>query len=91
MEESFSLVTIEAMACGTPVIVLDTSAVKELVHKDNGIILHGHETENYLKAIMKINEAGMDRNQIAKSVVSYSADCFGKKVVEMYGQYLKER
>lgn len=91
MEESFSLVTIEAMACGTPVIVLDTSAVKELVHKDNGIILHGYETENYLKAIMKINEAGMDRNQIAKSVVSYSADCFGKKVVEMYGQYLKER
>ena len=30
MEESFSLVTVEAMACGTPVIALDTSAVKEL-------------------------------------------------------------
>ena len=37
VEESFSLVTVEAFACGTPVIVLDTSAVRELVTDENGI------------------------------------------------------
>ena len=39
LEESFSLVTVEAIACGTPVVVLDTSAVKELVSDENGIVL----------------------------------------------------
>lgn len=38
-EETFSMVTIEAMACGTPVIAYDNSAVKELINNGNGICL----------------------------------------------------
>ena len=34
LEESFSLVTVEALSCGCPCIVLDTSAVAELVNED---------------------------------------------------------
>lgn len=83
-EESFSLVTAEAMACGTPSIVLDTSAVGELISEENGVVLHEHKAENYLKAVNKLDNAGVDRNQVAKCAMKYSASNLGKKVVEMY-------
>lgn len=40
LEESFSMVTVESLACGTPVIGLDTSAVGELILSDCGMVLH---------------------------------------------------
>jgi glycosyltransferase involved in cell wall biosynthesis len=54
-EETFSMVTIEAMACKTKVIVLDTSAVKELVDEGTGIVLHNDSIQNYLDAIYKLS------------------------------------
>lgn len=46
----------EAMACGTPVIVLDTSAVKELVCEKRGIVLENNSVASYLKAIDEIEK-----------------------------------
>ena len=54
LEESFSMVTLEALACGTPAIVLDTSAVKELITDSVGIVLQRHEGRDYIKAIGEI-------------------------------------
>lgn len=59
VEETFSMVTVEAMACGTPVIVLDTSAVCELVSDDTGIVLHKDRSQEvdpdrYIEAIHSI-------------------------------------
>lgn len=72
LEESFSLVTAEALACGTPCIVLDTSAVKDLIDDDNGIVLHNHNTSDYLKAISSIGYRGYKRENIRKSAQKYS-------------------
>lgn len=49
-EETFSLVTVEAMACGTPVIVYNNSAAKELVNEKCGEALK-------IKNIKKVNES----------------------------------
>lgn len=38
-EESFGNVTVEAMACGTPVLVLDATASPELVTEETGIVV----------------------------------------------------
>ncbi|TCI53446.1 glycosyltransferase [Exiguobacterium sp. SH5S13] len=38
-QESFGNVTVEAMACGTPVLVLDATASPELVTDDTGVIV----------------------------------------------------
>lgn len=38
-EETFGLVTAEAMACGTPVIVYDSTACAEIVSEEDGLIL----------------------------------------------------
>lgn len=85
LEESFSLVTVEAFACGTPVIVLDTSAVKELVCSDNGIVLSEHSVEDYKIAITAIENAGLDRETVAKTAEKYSVTRMVEQIVELYG------
>lgn len=84
MEESFSLVTVEAMACGTPVIVLDTSAVKELVNEKSGVVLHEHTSEDYLSAIVSIST--YDRAEIRESVLKYSNQDVISNFIHLYSE-----
>ncbi len=84
IEESFSLVTVEAIACGTPVIALDTSAVKELVCEDNGIVLKKHDVTDYLDAIKELEERKLSREQIAQTAKRYDVDEYAKKIVDLY-------
>lgn len=83
-EESFSLVTAEAIACGTPVIVLDGSAVQELVCPDNGIVLKKHGTADYLEAIARLEQKGLGREQISRTAQKYDVR---KVTSEMIGLY----
>lgn len=84
MEESFSMVTIEALACATPVIALDTSAVKELVDRECGIILHENKVEDYLDAIKKIEQATLSKDQIAQKGLKYDKQYMVKRVLQLY-------
>lgn len=83
-EESFSLVTIEAMACGTPVVALDSSAVKELVNVENGIVLHEPGIEDYLQAISICEEKKVLAKDISKSVQKYSTKSMAEAVLKLY-------
>lgn len=86
LEESFSLVTVEAIACGTPVIVLDTSAVKELVCEDNGIILSRHESVDYMHAIKQLEKKQLSRETVMQTAGKYDREVFAEKVIELYNQ-----
>lgn len=83
-EESFSLVTIEAMACGTPVVVLDSSAVKELVSDENGIVLHEPSIEEYKYAIQHCKMLKISHKEIRKSVEKYSIRNMTQAVLNLY-------
>lgn len=84
VEESFSLVTVEAIACGTPVIVLDTSAVKELVCADNGIILNRHMTDDYVDGIIQLEGRKLDRAQVRKTAKGYDVKWMTEEILKMY-------
>lgn len=86
MEESFSLVTVEAMACGTPVIVLDTSAVKELVCPDNGIVLSEYGVADYNEAIVRLERLGLTSEQVAKTAQKYDVRKVMSEMVSLYGE-----
>ena len=86
LEESFSLVTVEALACGTPVIVLDTSAVKELVCEQNGIVLTAHHPEDYLNAIRNLEEKELSREIVSQTAQKYDAELYAEKVIRLYEQ-----
>lgn len=84
LEETFSLVTVEAMACGTPVIVLDTSAVKELVCENNGLVLRKHGTKDYLEAIQKLEKETLSRETVSSTVKKYDVRKFASNIVQLY-------
>ncbi len=84
VEESFSLVTVEAFACGTPVIVLNTSAVKELVTKKNGIVLKRHGTEEYIKAIAELERRNLSRDTVAGCARQYETKRMLSQIFRLY-------
>ncbi|WP_214759646.1 glycosyltransferase [Exiguobacterium sp. s129] len=59
-EESFGKVTAEAMACGTPAIVLDGTANPELVPTSCGIVVPSHSQDYLMDAIARIRRDGKD-------------------------------
>lgn len=85
-EESFSLVTVEAMACGTPVIVLDTSAVKELVDSECGIVLRDNRTETYLDAIQMVEKRNFKRDTVRLCAEKYDQRNMAKQIVALYDE-----
>ncbi|KKQ17933.1 MAG: hypothetical protein US31_C0013G0016 [Berkelbacteria bacterium GW2011_GWA1_36_9] len=57
IDESFGLVMIEAMACGTPVIAFDKGAVREVIEDSiTGFICPSGDVSCMIKAVKKINE-----------------------------------
>ena len=66
-------------------IVLDTSAVKELVCDENGIILKKHDVVDYLDAIRTLQERELSREQISQTAKKYDVDEYAKRIVDLYG------
>ena len=90
LEESFSLVTVEALSCGCPCIVLDTSAVAELVNDDNGVVLHSHKPEDYLDAIKSIENRGYNRESARATALKYDNKYMLEGYMKLYGEVLRD-
>lgn len=86
IEESFSMVTVEAMACGAPVIALDTSAVKELVDEECGIVIDDNRPEAYLEAIALIEKRNLSKERIARKAERYSKERMVESVLRLYAE-----
>ena len=93
VEETFSMVTVEAMACGTPVIVLDTSAVCELVSGDTGIVLHKDRSQEvnpdrYIEAIhsieTKMSEGIISEQSLVRHASGYSSERQTDHILSLY-------
>lgn len=56
VEETMGLVTVEALACGTPVVVVNKTAVPEVVDENCGIVVEAGDIEALIKAIMKVHD-----------------------------------
>lgn len=57
IEETFGLTTAEAMACGTPAIVFNSTACPEIIDEHTGIIAQ-HSADGLLQAVLQIREKG---------------------------------
>ena len=91
VEETFGLPTVEALACGTPVIVYDKTAVPEVVNKECGYVLDAHD----LDSVVNIIESGEYR-QIAPELCRKQANKYEKKLqykryLDLYKKILKEK
>lgn len=83
LEETFGLTTAEAMACGTPAIVFDSTACPEIVDENTGIVIQP-KADMLLEAIEKIKENGKEKYHV--HCVERARACFGEK--RMTEEYL---
>jgi glycosyltransferase involved in cell wall biosynthesis len=60
MEESFGKVSAESLACGTPVITINSTANSEIVGSDCGYVIKTSKTNDILKAIELVRDNGKE-------------------------------
>ena len=79
-EETFSLVTIEAMACGTPVICYNNSAINEFSKYELCKTLDIND-DNKFNKIIKVCE---ESKKTVENFEKYDINNIGKKYIELY-------
>lgn len=85
VEETFSLVTVEALACNTPAIVLGSSAPKELISDGiNGFVLNKLSLVEFKKAIEKVKYLSTENNKIRNTALKYDKKLQINKFLEIY-------
>jgi glycosyltransferase involved in cell wall biosynthesis len=86
--ETFSIVTVEAFLTGTPVIVSDLPALRELVNQENGILVQ-NEVGVWSEAIMNAVDRDWNSGKIAASVAGkYNYSTVGQTITSVYKQLL---
>ena len=81
-EETFGMVTAEALLCGTPVITYDRTAVPEVADFPYGRAVPAGDIEGLLKEI--VNLPKYDKNEVRASALKYARAEMIKKYLEVY-------
>lgn len=84
IEETFGLTIIESMACGTPVVVYNSTACPEIVTKETGFVIQPHDILNVYNVIQQIKENG--KQKYIEPCISYVKSNFDKR--NKYGEYV---
>lgn len=93
LRESFGLPILEAMACGTPVITSNTSAIPEVAN-EAALLVDPYNPAKIAQAISKItNDRLVSKALIKRGLINsrqFSWDNHAKKVLQMYQEVAKK-
>lgn len=88
VEETMGLTTVEAMACGTPVIVMNTTASPELVGEGCGTIVDAGNIDELVSAVVNLEKNIQISKCCMKNAKNYEKDKQYKKYIELYNELL---
>lgn len=91
--ESFGLVITEALSCGLPVIVGNTTAPQEFVDNDNGLLVTYHNIQEIAAAMQSLINKHLSYNSLEirnKIVVNFGFESFGKKMADIYDSIINK-
>lgn len=90
VEETMGLTTVEAMACGTPVIVMNTTASPELVDENCGIVVEPNDLGILERAVVTLNKTNKMSEYCINHIRAYEKDKQYKKYIDLYEKILYE-
>ena len=79
VEETFGLTTVEALACGTPAIVYDSTSLPELIDENTGVLVKKSNISELIRAINKVKANGK---------IFYSKAC-RKRAIKFFDKKIK--
>lgn len=87
LEDTFSMVNLEAQACGTPVVTFDTGGSPESIDKETGVVVSEHSVAVLMQAIKDARFSWVSNSSkcIAKSM-EYNKNNKFKEYVSIYGR-----
>jgi putative colanic acid biosynthesis glycosyltransferase len=91
-EDTFGKVVTEAMACGVPAIVYNSTALPEIIEEGCGYVVEKRDIKGVLEAILEIKRKG--KSHYSNSCVSHVTKNFDydhntKVLIELYESILK--
>lgn len=90
--ETFSVATVEAMACGVPVVATACGGPEELVGPEAGAIVPAGDPAALAKAIDRALSIRFDSEAISRGVAGrYSAEAVGARLRGVYESVLEEK
>lgn len=90
VEETFGLPTVEAMACGTPVIVYNATALPEVVNQECGYIVEPHDLKAIVKILKDRRYKTITSDSCIKQAEKYEKHKQFKHYIELYESLYKE-
>ena len=87
-EETFGLTSVEAQACGTPVVAYNTDGCPETVMQENGIIVPKGDVNKMKEAIVNIEFA--DSRADPQKMDSFANDHVYQEYIRLYRSMLKK-
>ena len=93
--EPFGLVAVEAMACGTPVVVGDTGGLREIVSDGSGLSFTPQEPTELADAVVRVLTDGdlaedLVQRGHARARDRYDWGAVARRTVEVYAQARRE-
>jgi glycosyltransferase involved in cell wall biosynthesis len=87
-EETFGLVNIEAIACGTPVVTFDVGGTPETVNENTGIVVKCMNCEGIKDAICQITSKGIQLSDCEKQAEKFRAENKFQEYIDLYKDIL---
>jgi glycogen synthase len=93
--EPFGLVAVEAMACGTPVVVGDTGGLREIVSDGHGLSFTPQDEDELADALIQVlRDPGLSASLVDRAQRRirgrYDWDAVGRRTVGVYEQAIAE-
>lgn len=74
VEETMGLTTVEALACGTPCIVFDRTAVPEIITSETGVVVEANNIDQLFNAIESFDFKNLTTSKARKRSLFFSEE-----------------